>query len=764
MNIDGSAPQGALQVAGPAALAANDQKVAAAAAAAQQPMPQGATTQLAGFVRAQFEIFRNHRNTQSGWTERLLVAMRTFNGQYDATKIQEIKKFGGSEVYARIVAQKCRAASSLLRDIYLGPDRPWGLKPPADPDVPPDIMAKIEQLVQMEEQALKGMPNAPGPDDFNDRRRQLLEAARDTALKRATDQAKIAEDKLEEILRDGGFYDSLAAFLVDLPVFPFAVLKGPVVKIVPEVQWPPGGGQPTVVQKPTLCWCRVNPFDIWWTPGVSDIRHANIIEKQQTTRAELNDLMDLPGYDQAAIQSVLEAYGRGGLYDNWDTTDAERAVLESRENPAWNRSGMISMMNYTGNVQGEMLQDYGLAVPDPLRDYNVQIWMIGQYVIKAQLSPNPRQRHPYYITSYEKVPGAIVGNGLVDILQDIQESANATLRSLINNLSISSGPQVVVNDERLAPDETGEDLYPWKRWHVRSDPAGSNSQPPVSFFMPTSNAETLLNVYKALNEMADDISAIPKYATGGSSSSGAGRTASGMAMLLSNTSKLLQTVSANIDRDVVEEVMSGLLDMVMLTDTSGLLTGEEKVKVQGVTVAMQRETERQRQIEFLAHTQNPVDQHIIGVAGRGKVLRSIATTIGLDGEGIVPTDAKLEQMQQAQQQAQQQQNQQAVEQAVQQGVQHGVEAGVKRIATELTAGILASRAAMPEGPPVHIGTPASGPSGPPGGPPQGQAPNQGTPPNLAAQGGPQTNIVSNAGPTPSAPPGPGAPGPQLGPH
>jgi hypothetical protein len=69
---------------------------------------------------------------------------------------------------------------------------------------------------------------------------------------------------------------------------------------------------------------------------------------------------------------VLDEYGRGGLYDNWDTTDAERSVLESRENPAWNRSGMISMMEFNGNVQGRILQDYGMAVQDELRDYHVQ--------------------------------------------------------------------------------------------------------------------------------------------------------------------------------------------------------------------------------------------------------------------------------------------------------------------------------------------------------------------------------------------------------
>ncbi len=757
---DGAAPQGVLQVMGPGQLEASLAKQAAAQAAPPAD-PAASKTQLAGYVRSQFEIMRNHRNCLAGWSERLLIALRTFNGQYDSSKIMDIRKFGGSEVYARIVAQKCRGASSLLRDVYLGPDRPWGLKPPADPEVPQDIVDKIDQLVNMERQALAGQPNAPGPDEFNDRRRQLLEAARDAALKRATDQAKIAEEKIEKMMRDGGFYDALAEFIIDLPIFPFAVIKGPVVKVRPKVVWPAGGGTPTVQQTPMLCWNRVNPFDFWFTPGVAAIENADTIEKLFVTRAELNDLLDLPGYDQDEIRAVLDEYGRGGLYDNWDTTDSERAVLEGRENPAWNRSKLISMMEYNGNVQGRMLMDYGIAVPDELRDYMVQIWLDGSHVIKAQLAASPRQRHPYYITSYEKSPGNPVGNGLVDILSDLQESANATLRSLINNLSISSGPQVVVNDERLAPDESGEDLYPWKRWHVRSDPAGSNAQPPVSFFMPTSNAETLLNCYKAFSEMADDISAIPKYATGGAAGGGAGRTASGMAMLMGNASKLLQTVSANIDRDVVEQIMIAAVDMVMLTDTTGMLTGEESVFVQGVNVAIQRETQRQRQLEFLAHTANPTDMHIVGITGRGKVLRSVSNTIGLDGEGVVPSDDKLEKMQEAHEKQQQNAAQQQIDQAVQKGVERGVEAGVQRISTELVAGVLATRQQMPEGPPAHIGTPSAEMPGMPSGP---QSPNAGTPPNLHAAGGPQTNTVGQPqiAPGGGGPPNPGA-GPTIGP-
>ncbi len=611
--------------------------------------------ELAGFIREQFSMMKQHRNQpNAGWSERLLKAMRAFNGEYDATKLQEIKKFGGSDVYARLISMKCRGASSLLRDVYLGPDRPWGLSPSEDPPIPPQILESIKTLVMSELQGM-AQPQLPGPDgmmpppppppdagQIRDRIMMLMQAARQAGKKKAKEQAEISEEKLDEILVEGGFYKALAEFLVDIPLFPFAAIKGPTVRIVSSVDWSTGKAQ--VIQKPKLFWNRVSPFDLWWTPGVSDIEDGAMIERTRVTRADLNDLLDLPGYNVEAIRSVLDEYGRGGLNEDWDASDTERAQQESRENPQFNRSGLISCLEYHGNVQGRMLLQYGMdesLIPDELRDYMVQVWMIGRYIIKVQLSPSPRKRHPYYVTSFEKVPGTPVGNGLPDILADIQDVANATLRALVNNLSISSGPQVVVNDDRLAPDEDGEELYPWKRWHVQNDPMGgqgSNSgEKPVDFFQPQSNAQELLGVYKAFSDLADDLSAIPRYMSG-DNAGGAGRTASGLAMLMGNASKILQTVAANIDRDILDPALTGLFDIVMLTDTSGMLTGEETVRVMGVQVALQRETQRSRQIEFLQATANPIDAQIMGPKGRGAVLRAVSQTIGLDGEQIVPDE------------------------------------------------------------------------------------------------------------------------------
>jgi hypothetical protein len=245
-------------------------------------------------------------------------------------------------------------------------------------------------------------------------------------------------------------------------------------------------------------------------------------------------------------------------------------------------------------------------------------------------------------------------------LGDLQEIGNATLRALVNNISIASGPQVVINTELLDPTVNEDQLYPWKRWKVVSDPLGNNREP-VTFFQPGSNAQELMAIYSAVNGMGDDISAIPRYTTGESLKGGAGRTASGLSMLMGNAQKVLQTVAANIDLDVMKGVLDGLYDMIMLTDDTGILSGDEQVQVNGVVVALQKETEQQKQLQFLQITGNPIDAQIVGEVGRARVLRSLATGLGL-GDDVVPDDDTV------QQEAAQQKQTQAAAQQMQLGL------------------------------------------------------------------------------------------------
>jgi hypothetical protein len=599
------------------------------------------TPDLGSWIRQQWFIFRNHRNQGNNpLNQRLLRAQRMFEGKYDAEKLSQIQAFGGSEVYSRQVANKCRGATALLRDVYLGTERPWQLRAIADPPIPPEIRTSILQLISTEVQTLQMSGQPVEENQVHMRYVNLLHAAQQASRRNAMTQAQAATDKMDDILQAGGFYEAMGEFLQDLPLFPYAVMKGPVVRMVPRLTWL--DRRPSLQNKPVMFWERVNPFDIYWSPGASALSDAAIIQRVRYTRADLNDVLGVPGYDETAVRNALTDYAHG-LREWLDAPDPEQAINEGREDPSLNRSQYIEGIEFHGNVQGQTLLDEGVSpklIPDSDREYMIQSWVVGRWTIKTQINPSPRQRHPFYLTSFEKVPGTIAGHALPDILEDIQEVANAAYRALVNNLSISSGPQVIVNDEMVSPTENGDELYPWKRWHVQGDPLG-NQREPVTFFQPTSNTQELLGVINAMNVMADEQSAIPRYLTGESLSGGAGRTASGLSMLMNNAAKVLQTVAANVDTNVLEPLIEALHEMIMLTDTSDLLTGQEQVQVLGSKVSAQKETERQRQLQFLQITANPIDGPIIGEIGRARLLRAISEGMGLPDD-IVPDDQTLQ--------------------------------------------------------------------------------------------------------------------------
>src|SRR5262245_66330837 len=124
--VDAGRSRGIVRVVSPEELIRSDQaRLAEMQAANTQPDPQ--LSELARHVRQAWTDMRNPRNSansgpKESLNERLLSASRQFNGQYEAQHLAEIRKFGGSEVYAKIVAAKCRGATALLREIYLGPE------------------------------------------------------------------------------------------------------------------------------------------------------------------------------------------------------------------------------------------------------------------------------------------------------------------------------------------------------------------------------------------------------------------------------------------------------------------------------------------------------------------------------------------------------------------------------------------------------------------------------------------------------------------
>jgi hypothetical protein len=313
-----------------------------------------------------------------------------------------------------------------------------------------------------------------------------------------------------------------------------------------------------------------------------------------------------------------------------------------------------------------MLIEWGMPaeeVKDETKEYQVELWKIGTWVIKAALNPEPLGRRPYYADGFSRVPGAFWHESLFDVVKDCQDMSNAAARALANNMGIGSGPQAVVNVDRIPAGEEITEMYPWKIWQTMSDPSGSSALP-VTFFQPGSNAQELMGVFEKFSQMADDYAGLPKYMSGlAGGEGGAGRTASGMSMMITNASKQIKQTVASIDMHIIGPSVKGAYYHALQYMPEKKLSGDLQAQARGAISMVAKETAMVRTAEFLMATANPIDMQIIGMDGRAELLRHAAKRLDLNVDKIVPSESVVKQRaaaaaaQQAQQQMMEQQAQ-----------------------------------------------------------------------------------------------------------
>jgi hypothetical protein len=669
LNMTNSAAPGTISAGGGLVTIKSLKAMAEERATAQQANSQPVVQALNGYIRKQWMSSMMAKQMTS--EIKMLKSVRARRGEYDPDKLAQLREQGSSTIYMMITSNKCRAASSWLRDtlVTASDDKPWTIEPTALPDLPPNEVEGILQQAQMEVEQL--YLNGTPPTDQQVRER-LLEM-KDMALSHLKDLAKRTaermEVKMEDQLQEGNWSKAFSEFLDDITTFPSAFIKGPIIRKRPKLKWiPTQDGQYTLEQNEELVmeWERVDPFNIYPSADASDVNQGDLIERHKLSRADLQAMIGVEGYSEGAIRAVLETYGKGGLRD-WIYVDMNKAAAEGKSTMGvqQNPSKLIDALQFWGSVQGQLLLDWGMSadeIPDPLAEYPVEAWIIADWVIKAVINPDPLGRRPYYKASYEEVPGAYWGNSVADLCRDAQDVCNATARALVNNMSIASGPQVVYNIDRLPQGENITQMYPWKVWQVTSDPL-NGSAPPMQFFQPSSLSQELMAVFEKFSILADEYTGIPRYMTGDSPAGGAGRTASGMSMLMSNAGKAIKQVVANIDGNVISPVIERLYYYNMRYGTDPDLKGDINIVARGAVSLIVKEQAQVRQNQFLQIAlTSPFAQQIIGVEGVAELLRQGAKTLDMNPDRIVPPVEIIKQrMAQAQaaQLAQQQQLAQA---------------------------------------------------------------------------------------------------------
>lgn len=581
--------------------------------------------------------------------ERIIKSLRQRNGEYDPKKLGQIRAHGGSEIFMMLTNIKCRAAESWVNDIlFPSGDKFWSIEPTPVPELPPDIVQSIEQEVNMQAQQAQafavqqGMPPVTA-EEVTRKIEEIKEEFNKRIQKDAQERCERMERRMDDQLQQAEWDKAIKEFIKDVVTFPAGILKGPVLRKKRTLKYVRKNGKfvPQIGSELAIEFYRVSPFDYFPSPNARTVNDGYQIERHRLRRKDLIAMKGVPGYDDEAIEKVLAEYGRGGLRQ-WLSNDQIRADLEGRPNEWMAGDETIDALEYYGSVPGSMLREWGMSekdVTDETQEYETNVWLIGNYIIRAVLNPDPLDRRPYHKASFEEIPGAFWGYGLPEIMEDDQDVCNGAARALINNMGIASGPMVEVHTDRLAPGEDVTQLYPWRIFQTNNDPNGTNN-PAVRFYQPTSNADVLLKVYDHFSRLADEHTGIPPYTYGDPSGQGAASTASGLSMLMSAASRGIKQVIAHMDA-AFKSALQLVYEHNMLYDEDESIKGDLKIIAKGSTSLIAKEQKQIRISEFLDRTNNPVDMSIIGTKGRANIVREAAKSLEMAIDEIVPDDEEL---------------------------------------------------------------------------------------------------------------------------
>lgn len=593
-----------------------------------------AASDLARYIMSKFREAAMFKNISM--TAELLRCDRQRKGEYEPEELKRILENGGSDIYMMIPDIKARAAASWIKDVIASAgSRPYDLVPAQNPELSPDMQAMITDLVMIEAEPFLIEGAQLHPEVF----RARMEEVHDTLMMRLREESKQAAERHSRVIEDqltaGGFSEALDAFIEDFVTYPTAILKGPVVRQKPRLGWG-ANHQPIVVNDLVREVNRVSPYDIYPSPNSKGPNDGYIIERHRLSMGELHAKIGVPGYNEAEIIAAISTYQHSGLKFN-EQGDTERAALENKATFGFWADQKVDVLEFWGPVSGGMLRQWGFKGKlEEHRQYEVNAWLVGNYVIRAVMNPDPLGRRPYHVASWRKLADSFWGQSLMYIVRDVTRMCNNAARSLANNMSIASGPQVDVAVDRLPDGYKLTELYPWKIHQSTSDRTGAN-QPAIRFYQPNMHADALMAVYLTFAKQADEVTGIPNYIYGSSQASGAGRTASGLAMLMDNAAKGIKTAIKSVD-GAVSGVVFSLYVHNMLFHPDPYIKGDFKVSARGALGVLVKEQLRVARQEFTnAVITNPIAAGTVGNEGIAYLLREQAQHLEMDTDKIVPS-------------------------------------------------------------------------------------------------------------------------------
>jgi hypothetical protein len=579
---------------------------------------------LSDYVKRAFTMAHQHR-CATGVENEMLRSVRAYKCMYDPEDLELLEN--PNEVYMGVTNLKCRALQSWLLDIIAqAEDKPWTLEPTPVPQLP----TRLEDIV-VNRLALEFERGG-----FDEDLRDVASDAKSIALEYAQDMAKEAVEGMEALIADqmaeGGWREAFSDFVVDLSVFPSAIVKGPTMGYEEGLHW--RDGRPVTDKEVRLHTGRVSPFDVFPAPNATTTQNGTFIcHVEHVNQSDLFEMIGIHGFDEVAIRQIIAAYPNGAT--NWlPMYQSMTDCIQKTDHDANAPDHEYNVLVYYGKVPGALLHEHGIADADIHSMVECEIRVCAGRVIRAITNPYPLGRRPLHSAEVQSEPGAFWGRSLPSLLRDVQRVANASARALVKNVGFSAGPITEYDADRLADEDSIDELTPYRMFAVKPDPFSANT--PALRFSKIDNVSTrLLEVYEKFRREADDVSGIPAYALGNPQTSGAGRTLGGLSLLMGNAAKGVKRILSNVDKGVVEPLIEMHYHLNLIYSDDETVKADAGVVTRGASGLLQRELSQARAVEVLQLLTPYAANGLVPPEAVIIVLRDVVKSLGYNADELV---------------------------------------------------------------------------------------------------------------------------------
>lgn len=543
------------------------------------------TELLAEFARAELD----RRLTEERW----LQDIRQYRGKYDPEVLASIG-INRSKAFVRKTRVKVKTVDSRVADLLFpaGSEKNWEIDSTPVPSVSREQRAMAMQQLQILAQG------QPVPKEMLDK--FLVDVVRNASKA----MSKVIEDQLVE----ARYKDVSIKTIHSGHLYGTGVMKGPLVERKIRTTFVQEGNK-WIAKSESYVVPFVDYVPIWrFYPDMNatEIEQCKFVyERHNMTKADLVELSQRKSFNKEKIVTYIKSHPDGEIklryYDN------ELRIIGERTANQGNKQNQYEVLERWGYLDGVKLKSIGVKVPEDRihETFFSNVWLLPNgEVIKAVLQPINGVTWPYHLYYFDKDETSIFGEGLASIMRDDQTMLNASVRMMLDNSAITSGPMLEVTPGLLANTDRMDEMHPWKIWFRNTAQPG---QAAVKSIELPSRLADLAGMADRFENNADEVTAIPRYMSGENVGSGAAGTASGMSMLMGAANIVIKDLISAWDEGVTRPFLTALYRWNMQFHKDNSIKGDFDVKARGTASLVAREVRAQQLDLFSQAVANPMD-------------------------------------------------------------------------------------------------------------------------------------------------------------